>query len=771
MTASTELNRNTQPRQGSLGKARISLGIKLPLIVLLLLALAFLVSTILSIRATQEALIDILAVDLRLQAEDKAEIIRAQLNLSKSAALDLAAAAEVIRYNRSDIQNIIRSAVTRNEQVVGASISYEIDMFREDVSFWSPAFYEQTNADGFPETVYVEDNNGDYLKTSWYTAAKERNAPVLQFTERVTEREVFLLMRWSVPMYTPGAEFRGVVTTDIPISQAQQIINQIKVGEKGYAFLLNSQGVIVGISSEGGSYQSMQNSMLLIARASQNREWEAIVNQMISGNSGFTSATDLQGRRVYVTYLPVGSETGWSLGLAYPEEELLATASQSQNTLVIYSSLVALVFGAIIYLFTLPITQPLQQLTEYAKSLSTSNLQTVEGKLAAPIQIKTRDEIEELANAFNQMAQNLAASFESLEDKVKARTADLERNALEFATIAEVARDITIVRDVDTLLNVSANLIRERFNYYHVGIFLVDDRGEYAVLRAASSVGAQQMLENNYRLKVGQEGMVGLVTRTGRAHIALDIGADAVHFQNPYLPDTHSEITLPLRIHSVTIGALDIQTTVQSAFDERDLKVLQLLADQIAAAIQNAQLAEQLSQSLAQIKEVNARQTQIAWQTAISERERPAYEYDGFQIKPIPAGLPQDLINRLEEGKPVIAKENNSKKKTLMVPLQVLNQTIGVIGLEKDNPAEQWTEDDIAVVTAAANRAALTLENTRLLEESQRRAVKERAIFESTGKVGSALNIETILQTTVEEIERILNSKEVTLQFINDKKS
>jgi GAF domain-containing protein len=321
------------------------------------------------------------------------------------------------------------------------------------------------------------------------------------------------------------------------------------------------------------------------------------------------------------------------------------------------------------------------------------------------------------------------------------------------------------------------NLIRERFKYYHVGLFLLDDRGEYAVLRAASSVAAQQMLEQNYKLKVGQEGLVGSVTRTGQAHIALDVGSDAVHFQNPLLPDTHSEITLPLRSHSVTIGALDIQATAESAFHERDVRILQLLADQLAAAIQNAQLAEQVTKTLAQLNSTYRSQAQSAWQSAIKQREQPGYEYDGLQVRAIPPHLPDALLKQLESGKPIIVKENNESqrgrgaKKTLMVPLRILNQVIGVIGLEQESPDQLWTEEDIAIVEAAANRAALTLENTRLLEESQRRAIKERAIFEATERIGSALNIENILHTTAEEIERILNGSEVVLQFTNDKKS
>ncbi|MBV5350214.1 GAF domain-containing protein, partial [bacterium] len=318
------------------------------------------------------------------------------------------------------------------------------------------------------------------------------------------------------------------------------------------------------------------------------------------------------------------------------------------------------------------------RLTQHASHFSSEKLQLVEGELKEAIQIRTNDELEDLSEAFNQMSHDLAQTFEILEEKVADRTRHLERRSLELETIAEVAREITIIHDLSTLLNVSSNLIRERFKYYHVGIFLVDERGEFAILRAASSVAANQMLEQHYRLKVGQEGLVGNVTRTGQAHIALDVGSDAIHFQNPFLPQTRSEITLPLRSRSVTIGALDIQTDIQSAFSEQDVKVLQLLADQLSAAIENAQLVQQVNQTLAELNNTYQLQTQNVWQTAIDQNERPAYEYDGIQVRSVPQNLPDNLLQQLENGEPIIIRANDEQnnshtKTTLMVPLMVLH--------------------------------------------------------------------------------------------------
>ncbi len=454
----------------------------------------------------------------------------------------------------------------------------------------------------------------------------------------------------------------------------------------------------------------------------------------------------------------------WIVAFSRPTSIFLADVQKQTRTniiLVIGASILITIIAAVV---ARSLTNPIIALTKTANSIS-------QGDLSARAEVNTTDEIGSLASAFNSMTDQLQSTLTGLEERISNRTVDLQKSNLKLETIADVAREIAIIRDMDTLLNVSTSLIRERLNYYHVGIFLVDKRAEYAILRAASSVAAEQLLAKNYKLRVGHTGLVGNVTRTGQAYIALDVGTDAVHFENPLLPETRSEIVLPLRSHSITIGALDIQADTPIAFDEKDIQTLQILADQLAAAIENAQLAQQIEESLAALTIANRLQTQQIWRAAIDQRERPAYEYDGLQIRAVPQSLSPDLLKQLENGKPIVYKQSVEQKEaqnTLMIPLMVLNQVIGVIGLEQEDPNHIWTDEEIAIAQAAANRTALTLENARLLEESQRRAVKERTIFESTARIGSALNIENILQATAEELEKVLSGSEVVLQFQSD---
>lgn len=460
----------------------------------------------------------------------------------------------------------------------------------------------------------------------------------------------------------------------------------------------------------------------------------------------------------------------WVVAYSRPSSIFLADVQRQTQTNAILVTSASIIVAIIATFAARALTNPIIALTNVANSIS-------QGDFNARARVDSPDEIGSLASAFNSMTDQLQSTLAGLEQRIQERTADLQKNTLELETIADVAREIAIIRDMDTLLNVSANLIRERLRYYHVGIFIVDELGEYAVLRAASSIAAEQLLEKNYKLRVGQSGLIGSVTSTGQAYIARDIDTDTLHLDNPYLPDTESEITLPLRSRSLTIGALDIQANTPNAFDERDVQTLQILADQLSAAFENAKLVQRVEATLSELTRANRAQTQQTWQSAISEKGLSAYEYDGIQVRAVPQSLSPDLLKQVESGQPVVVKqpgnpeENTRTKNILMLPLMVLNQAIGVIGLEQEDPTRTWTEDEIKVAQAAANRAALTLENARLLDESQRLAAKERTISESTARIGSALNIENILQTTAEEIERVLSGSEIVIQFMDNEKS
>ncbi|HEC33633.1 MAG TPA: GAF domain-containing protein, partial [Chloroflexi bacterium] len=191
-----------------------------------------------------------------------------------------------------------------------------------------------------------------------------------------------------------------------------------------------------------------------------------------------------------------------------------------------------------------------------------------------------------------------------LEQRVAERTSDLERRTIQLRAAAAVASDAVTAQELDDLLDRVVNLVRDRFGFYHVGIFLVDEEGEYAILKAATGEAGRQMLEYGHKLKVGEVGIVGHVTGSGQPHVALDVGADAAHFKNPLLPETRSELALPLRVGEQTIGALDVQSTQEAAFDEEDVTILQTMTDQLAVAIEKLKRTAQIQAQYARLEAI-----------------------------------------------------------------------------------------------------------------------------------------------------------------------
>lgn len=747
---------------------RISLGIKLPAAVIGLLLVALTVYAYLSIRFSQQALTETLRKELQEQTLSKVEILKSELLISRAVAADLAAFAETETVEGNHLIRILNNALSRNEYLYGSTIAYEPNQFDPNEQYY--ALYVSRREDN--SLVFTDRGTPEYnyFIREWYTLAKTKLATVISPPYFDYGGGEIWMVTWSAPIYNEDGSFKGVATADIAFSHTQELVNSIQVGEKGYAFLIDPAGIILGIGNNGGEYKVMSDSMVLAAFTEKTQRWIELIDEMRTGKSGFIEATDPRGEPMLVAYAPVGLDTGWSLALAYPRSELVASTSQLQNTLLGYTALVVVFFSAILFIFTRSITEPLRKLREYAGRVSGETLTSREQTADEKIRIRTRDELEDLGNAFNQMSANLRQAFGNLEENVASRTKDLARLANELRTIAEVNRELSVIRDQGTLLNVSATLIRERLGYYHVGIFLVDKKGEYAVLRGASSVAAEQLLAKNYKLKVGETGLVGTVTRTGHAYIAQDVDMDTIHFQNPHLPETRSEIVLPLRSYNVTIGALDIQASIRHAFDERDLQTLQVLADQLAAAIENAQLVQRLEETLDELYKANRSKIRRVWQSLLEGTEgAAAYEYDGLQIRPIPQDISPDLAEQLEKGNPiVIHRPGADANNTLLVPLIILGETIGVIGMEQEDSSKPWSREQIAIAQAAANRAALTLENARLLEESNRRAAKESAIFNAANRIGAALSMENILHTTAEELEKVLTGSEIIIQFTDD---
>ncbi len=366
------------------------------------------------------------------------------------------------------------------------------------------------------------------------------------------------------------------------------------------------------------------------------------------------------------------------------------------------------------------------------------------------------------------LTRELQREQDTLEQRVAERSAELRRRVEQFEIASQVAREISGETDLERLLNTAANLIRDRFGFYHVGIFLNDEKEEFAVLRAATGEAGRQMLERGHRLKIGEIGIVGNVVSRGEARITMDVMDDVIHYKNPLLPETRSELALPLRSGEHTIGALDVQSVEPNAFSQEDVRILQTIGDQLAIAFQKTRLVDQLSHSL---EELNASQrvtTFKAWRTHLrNTRQKIAYRYRDSRLDNQVTLTPyaQEAQESSQPVMKVVSSLDGQGRpiSVLAVPIKVRNQVLGVVDIQF--AGANVSPDLISLIEGTVNRLAVSLENARLLEEIQFRAERERLVSEISSKVRAAPDIDNVMRIAVQEIGKSLGVSEVMIQL------
>ena len=359
--------------------------------------------------------------------------------------------------------------------------------------------------------------------------------------------------------------------------------------------------------------------------------------------------------------------------------------------------------------------------------------------------------------------QELTKLRDDLELRIQERTASLEKRATQLQAVSSMARNITAIKDLDSLLPNTTRLVSEQFGFYHTGIFLLDEAREFAVLKAANSQGGSRMLARGHRLALDSNSIVGYAASHEEPRLALDVGADSVYFNNPDLPDTRSEMALPLRTGGQVIGVLDVQSREKNAFAQEDISVLVTLADQVAVAIENARLHDESQQALAESKSKFEQYIRQQWSSFAQQARHTGFLYDGKQVIP---------LDRKTKHGPVVSGEQIGEQaiatspSTITLPIRLRGQTIGYLDVRSKRGDRAWTRGEITLLEAAAERAGLALENARLVESAQRRASRERSIGEISAKIGAVSDIDSILQTAVEELGRKLsNAAEVILEI------
>jgi len=389
----------------------------------------------------------------------------------------------------------------------------------------------------------------------------------------------------------------------------------------------------------------------------------------------------------------------------------------------------------------------------------------------------------------------------------------VESNARQLQTAAEVSRAAGSILDPGELIRQVVDLAREQFGLYYAGLFLVDETGEWAKLRAGTGEAGRQMVEQGHMLRVGGESMIGRCIANRQARIALDVGEEAVRFDNPLLPETRSELALPLVSRGEAIGALTIQSARESAFSEEDIVAFQTMADQLANAIENARLFEETQIALSETEDqarrltllnemseqlgrvtnfdeildvaaVKANQIFAADRASVAILTPEGDNIEVFALHGAEGATPTGTLMPVEGSEMGIAMrekrlviEQDSLRSGLgdirsfiVAPLFAGPRAIGTLNVASKQPGA-YTQRDGDLLLQAASLLSSAIENRRLFEDTRSRLAQFTALEETTKAMASTLELDELLDLIVQQATTLLQGNGGIINLVDWEKN
>ncbi|MDI6769350.1 MAG: GAF domain-containing protein [Anaerolineales bacterium] len=368
---------------------------------------------------------------------------------------------------------------------------------------------------------------------------------------------------------------------------------------------------------------------------------------------------------------------------------------------------------------------------------------------------------------------------------------ETRQRAFQLQTAAEIARDVSSSLDLDELFVKAVMLVRERFNFYHAGIFLLDPGGEYAVIREATGEAGAQMKRAGHKLGVGSKSIVGYVSGYGKPLVVNDTSRDETYYANPLLPGTRAEAALPLKVGQRILGVLDVQSTVPYSFTGDDVNVLQVLADQLAVAAINTELFAETQEHLAQHRLLHQVTTAAASSATLEEALNSAVQHlqltmggdrivilladkekqvlevkaaAGYSanVKHIQVPFDRGITGWVATHKKALRIEDVTQdpryisidpniRSELAIPLFYRDEILGVLNVESER-IKAFSETDQEMLGTLGGSLAAVIANARLVEETHQRNEELGTINRVVSMISTAMNLDEALQTITREL-------------------
>ncbi len=498
-------------------------------------------------------------------------------------------------------------------------------------------------------------------------------------------------MRGVVPVEYQG---RHIGTVEVGLNIDQTLIDSLKQQFKADWQILLSRGP-AEIATFEGSTSEIQgpNADLLLQASTLAEPFFATPEAYQKALSGEPQVTRMQSAGIsYAVYsTPLVDFRGQTIGVLdiIYDRTALVQQQNRRNMMSIGSILMSVLFTASTVGWVLTRSlRPIGSLTEAAQAISS-------GDLGRTVIVKGKDELAILASAFNSMTTQLRNLIGSLEQKVSERMRDVQ-------LAAEVSQSISQVKDLDVLLSEAVEMIRSHFNLYYVQVYLVDIVGRSLVLRAGTGSVGQELLSRGHRLALDATSINGKAGMEKRPVLVTDTASSGVHRPNPLLPDTRSEVAVPLVVGEKVLGVLDLQADQPGTFQAENLFAFQALANQLAVALQNATLFEQAEQARFEVEAQMKWQTRKGWQEfldAVQRSERIGFAFNMAGVTPLEEPLSE----------PASAQE-------LEVPITIAGEPVGRFRIE---PERALDAADAEFVSQVARQVGEQIQNLRLLAQAE----------------------------------------------------
>jgi GAF domain-containing protein len=372
------------------------------------------------------------------------------------------------------------------------------------------------------------------------------------------------------------------------------------------------------------------------------------------------------------------------------------------------------------------------------------------------------------------------AVAERMQELQKAKD-KLQRLNSQQRRVAEINREVARAATPTDMIARLVQLIHDYLGYHHVYLYLPDETNQQLIVRAAAGTTAQTVLDKGHQVQIGGRSLIGQAAAQSRPRLAEARGEDVVYFSDTALASARAELAIPLLAGGNLLGVLDLQSIYYQDLTDDDVKLITSLTDQCATTLHNARLLQKTQAALAEVEKAQQQYLQQTWGAVVSKsKAAQAYVYtsnDDVTSADLDDVLSPEIAQAAAKAQPSVhtvsdqAEDDGltTQSQILAMPITLRGQVIGALRL-RHKTGRTWQPEDIEVLRNVADRLALALDNTRLQEETRRRATRDRLVSEIAGQVRGSLDPDTILKTTVRELGRALGVRQAAVELTSPQK-